>query len=169
MHELVTAWDQKAVAAGFLLGGSTFLSSPWGRWKCETWKCRNRKSGKRKVWNAVCQIIMLHYAHRMRKIIACFYTHSCQFVFTVRSLNRHGVGLYCDSQRTRFRVYIYAHRNQLYQRVRALGGVKYFKCMSFGCDGSAKIKPNKALHENLSYGVTCHPTQVNATCIDASQ
>ena len=28
------------------------------------------------------------------------HTHSCQFVFTIRSLNRHGV--YSDSGRTRF-------------------------------------------------------------------
>ena len=33
-----------------------------------------------------------------------------------------------DSERTRFRVY--AHRNQLHQRVRTLDRVKYLKCMS---------------------------------------
>jgi len=31
-------------------------------------KCRNGKSGKRKVWNAVCQIIIFHYAYRMHEV-----------------------------------------------------------------------------------------------------
>jgi len=30
-------------------------------------KCRNGKSGKRKVWNAVCKIIIWHYAYRMHE------------------------------------------------------------------------------------------------------
>ena len=32
-------------------------------------KCRNGKSGKRKVWNAVCKIIIWHYAYRMHEVL----------------------------------------------------------------------------------------------------
>ena len=37
------------------------------------------------------------------------------------------------------RGYVYAHRNQLYTRVRTVGVVKYLKCCEAGCDGSAKL------------------------------
>ena len=37
------------------------------------------------------------------------------------------------------RGFLYAHRNQLYARVRTVGGVKYLKCSEAGCDGSAKL------------------------------
>ena len=31
-------------------------------------KCRNGKSGKRKIWKAVCKIISWHYAYRMHEL-----------------------------------------------------------------------------------------------------
>jgi len=37
------------------------------------------------------------------------------------------------------RGYVYAHSNQLYERVRTVGVVKYLKCCKPGCDGSAKL------------------------------
>jgi len=35
--------------------------------------------------------------------------------------------------------YVYAHGNQLYERVRTVGAVKYLKCCESGCDCSAKL------------------------------
>ena len=40
------------------------------------------------------------------------------------------------------RGYVYAHRNQLYERVRTVGGVKYLKCSDFDTD----LTPNITRH-----------------------
>jgi len=37
------------------------------------------------------------------------------------------------------RGFVYAHANQLYNRVKTEGRTKYLKCSKVGCDGSAKI------------------------------
>ena len=37
------------------------------------------------------------------------------------------------------RGFVYAHANQLYERVRTAGVVKYLKCCMTECDGSAKL------------------------------
>jgi len=37
------------------------------------------------------------------------------------------------------RGFVYAHANQLYNRVKTEGRTNYLKCSKVGCDGSAKI------------------------------
>jgi hypothetical protein len=39
--------------------------------------------------------------------------------------------------------FVYACDNKLYNRVKTKGNVKYLKCDSVGCDGSAKIVEDK--------------------------
>ena len=44
---------------------------------------------------------------------------------------------------------VYAYDDQLYQRVKTRGAVKYLKCVKVGCDGSAKID-NAGFHIAVS-------------------
>lgn len=37
------------------------------------------------------------------------------------------------------RGFVYAYQNRLYHRVKTRENVKYLKCCSVGCDGSAKL------------------------------
>ena len=55
-------WKMRHKPAGFCRGWKMRHKAAKGR------KCRNGKSRKRKIWKAVCKIIICRYAYRMHEL-----------------------------------------------------------------------------------------------------
>jgi len=55
------------------------------------------------------------------------------------------------------RGYVYAYKNQLYNRVKTEGNTKYLKCDVSGCDGSAKVVDGlQYIVVRINRHISCH-------------